>query len=127
GAKGRHLADGHLVVRWQLQPEALIEHRRDQLHLRLAEELADADPRAAAEGDVGAARQRGLALALEALGDERVGIAEDMGETVAGPGAVVHVRALWHLLARELEGAHRTAGADPGRGVEAERLVHDHL
>ena len=125
--EGWHLADRHRAARHRVEAEALEQHRRDQLHLGLAESLADADSPAAAEGNVGAARQSGLALAGEALGDEGLGVGEDLGDAVARPGAVVDVGALGDRVAAELELADRPAGADPGGRVEAQHLVEDHV
>src|SRR5690606_21343668 len=101
-AQRRHLANPHRAPGKALEPQPLEQHGGDELHLGLPEALADADPRAAAEGDVGAARERRLALAREALGDELLGLREDLGEAVARPRAVVHVRAGGAGVAGEL-------------------------
>src|SRR4029077_17260106 len=85
-----------------------------------------AAPDAAADGDVGAARQGCFALPGEALGDEGLGLGEDLGDPVAGPGNVVDVSPAGHRVALGVEVADRAPGADPGARVEAQDLVDDH-
>src|SRR5579862_8103836 len=80
GADGGHLADGEAKVRWRGEGEAGEDERGDRADLELAETHADAGARAAAEGDVGAARKGGLSIWGKALGAEGVGLGEDVGQ-----------------------------------------------
>ena len=59
-----------LEVVGQREREAREQERGDRADLELAEAHPDARARAAAEGDVGALRERGLGLGREALGAE---------------------------------------------------------
>src|SRR6185503_20290245 len=85
----RRLADLEPVAGHALEREALADGGGDDADLELPEAHAEADPRAAAEGDVGAARDL-LALAREeALREERVRVLPHVGQPVRGPRAVV--------------------------------------
>src|SRR5215212_66261 len=85
----RRLADLEPVAGQPLEREALADRRRDDADLELAEAHPEADPRAAAERHVGAARDL-LALALqEALGAELVRVLPHVGQPVRDPRAVV--------------------------------------
>src|SRR5204863_8796921 len=110
-----------------LEPEALQYERGDRLDLELAEAHADAGARAAAEWDVGALRQRRLALRREARRVEPVRLGEDLWQAVARPRAVVHERARGHGHARELEALDGAPRPDPRGRVHTERLVHHGL
>src|SRR5687767_1396560 len=121
GAERRRLADLELVAGQPLEREPLADGRRDDRDLELPEAHAEADPRAAAERHVGAARDL-LALARqEALGAERVRLLPHVGQPVRGPRAVVHWHARGNAMAVQLERRQRAARADPGRRVEPER------
>ena len=77
--------------------------RRDDADLELAEAHPEADPRAAAERHVGAARDL-LALAgHEALGAEACGVLPHVRQPVRGPRAVVHGHARGDVVAVQLE------------------------
>src|SRR4051794_39678894 len=121
--EGGRLADLEPVAGQSLEREALPDRRGDDADLELAEAHAEADPRAAAERHVGAARDL-LALARqEALGAERVRILPDVGQPVRGPRAVVDRDAGGDPAAVQLELRQRAARADPGRRVQPQRLV----
>ena len=79
GADRGHLADGEAEVGGQGESEAGEDERGDRADLELAEAHADARARASAEGDVGAAGERGLGLGGEALGMEASGSANTSG------------------------------------------------
>ena len=127
GADRGHLADRELEVLGQREGEAGEDERGDRADLELAEAHADARARAPAEGDVGALGQRGARLGREALGAELLGVGEDVGQVVAGPGAVVDERARGDGVAFELERLDRAPRADPGGRVLAEGLIEDQL
>src|SRR5215211_1339730 len=119
----RRLADLELAAGQSLEREPLADRGGDDADLELAEAHPEADPRAAAERHVGAARDL-LALARqEALGAELVRVLPDVGQPVRGPRAVVDRHAGGDVVAVQLERRERATRADPGRRVEAQRLV----
>src|SRR5215204_1523148 len=116
--EGRGLADLEPVAGHALEREALADRRGDDADLELPEAHPEADPRAAAEGHVGAARDL-LALSFkEALGAERVRVLPHVGQPVRRPRAVVHGHAGGDAVAVQLEVRDGAARADPGRRVQ---------
>ena len=98
----------------------------DCAHLELAEPHSDADPRAAAERNVGALGELRALFGREAFGPEGMRVAEHVRQPVACPGRVVDRQPRGHGVAAELEVLRGAAGPDPGGRVEAERLVDRH-
>ena len=88
GPKRRRLADLERVIGQPLERESLADRGRDDADLELAEAHPEADPRAAAERHVGAARDL-LALALqEALGAEGVRLGLEVDRSGQRPRVV---------------------------------------
>src|SRR5215212_431577 len=85
----RRLADLEPVAGQPLEREALADGGRDDADLELTEAHPEADPRAAAERHVGAARNLLPLPGQEALRAERVRLRPDVGQPVRDPGAVV--------------------------------------
>src|SRR6478735_824991 len=85
----RRMADLEPVAGEPLERESLANRGRDDADLELAEAHPEADPRAAAERDVGAARDPLPLAREEALGAERMRVLPHVGQPVRDPGGVV--------------------------------------
>src|SRR4051794_30853821 len=122
-AERRRLADPEAEAGLQLDAEPLADGGRDGADLGLAEAHPEADPGAAAERDVGALGNPLASLGCEAFGAERVRLLPYAGQPVRGPRGVVDRRALGDVVAAEVERARSAPRPDPGRRVEAQRLL----
>src|SRR5262249_23929514 len=111
----------------RVEAESLGGGGEDQLGFHHREAVADADARAAAEREVGEARQALLEIAQPAFGLERRGVVEVARVAVDRPGRHHERRALREREAGDLDGRDRLARDAPRRRIEAHRLEDDGL
>ena len=113
---------------WQeIDPKALRHGGEHHRRLHHGEVIADADPRAAAEREIGEARELLRALGPEAFRVEALWVGKPARISVNDPLRREDLRALGNDEAANLDGFEHLAARRPGWRIEPHRLLQDAL